>query len=89
MARRIGLNVMPLEQVREVVLRERADQWDLYAPLSHARIEVGGSLDPVEQRYTLTVPDRDRDRNLRLTPTAVSQLCAIAGITPFEIPGSS
>ncbi len=75
---------MPLEAVAARLERERAGQRDLYARLSETSLEVGEPLAPLVDRYRLRVRAGACDAELRLTDTALAQLCAIAGV-PMQL----
>jgi hypothetical protein len=81
MARRPGLNHFDLETVEYRVQKERRHQRDLYAPLSDIRLDVA-SPEPVEgpERFRLAVVEGARERKLKVTTTALRQICSIAGV---------
>ena len=62
MARTPGLINLPLEQVAQVVRRERTDQWDLYAPLEEVQLDIGEPLGPATA--TQGEPEQRRSEGL-------------------------
>jgi hypothetical protein len=80
MARPRGLMMKRFEDVHRVLERERAGQSDVYCPLSRMHLRGGSSLAPVHDRYHVDLDADGRVRPLALTPTALSQLCGLAGV---------
>lgn len=84
MARRPGLRAVPLTEVRRKVAAERAEQRDLYAPLSKVRLDLGETPGPLPDRFRVYVEDGERGiESCRLTATALGQFCNLAGV-PFS-----
>lgn len=80
MARRTGMRPRALGQVEEIVRRERANRSDVYAPLGALRLDVADATGAIEDRFRAVLHDGGGEHRLRMTPTALRQLCAIAGL---------
>jgi hypothetical protein len=75
MSRRIGWNRLPFKAVEEIVRRERAGCWDLYAALGDLRLEIRDSLAPLGSRFRLRLPDGMRVIEASPTPHSMAQIC--------------
>jgi hypothetical protein len=79
------------EDVHRILDRERAGQSDLYCPLSRMRLRGGPSLAPLHDRYQVDLDCDGRTRSLALAPTALANLCGLAGV-PYgfleRVPGA-
>ena len=84
MARAAGLKTIPLPRVRAILEKNREGTHDIYCPLSSIELDFREPLAPLDERFLAHVSHGDHKITLRLTPTAVRQIAAIAGIpTPF------
>ncbi len=84
MARSAGLRTIPLPRVRAILEKNREGTHDIYCPLSSIQLDLRASLAPLADRFHARVAHGGRKFTLRLSPTAIRQISAIAGIpTPF------
>jgi hypothetical protein len=91
MARKPGLKIVPLSRVQKVLERERRGRWDVYLPLSKARVDVRDSMAPLTERYEMRLEHVACPTPVRLTSNAVAQLASLAGVpAPFleRVPAS-
>jgi hypothetical protein len=80
MARRPGLKTIALDHLEGVLRRERAEQQDVYAPLSRMRLDVRNPLAPIGERYQVALAGEKSRSPALLTPTSLTQVCQIAGV---------
>ena len=66
MARRPGLKTLPFVQVETILRKERAEQRDVYAPLSALRLDIADPLAPPGRRYRALLREGTREHTLRL-----------------------
>jgi len=84
MARTAGLKTIPLPRVRAILESNRQGTHDIYCPLSSIELDLGAPLAPLSERFHARVAHGGRRISVRLTPTAIRQISAIAGVpTPF------
>jgi hypothetical protein len=80
MARTAGLKTIPLPRVRAILESNRQGTHDIYCPLSSIELDLGAPLAPLSERFQARVAHGGRRVRLRLTPTAIRQISAIAGV---------
>ncbi len=85
MARRPGLKRIHLSKVNKILEKERTNQWDVYAPLSHVRLKIEDSLAPLIDRFVVCLQQNAQEQELKISETAMRQLCSILGIHPRYI----
>lgn len=77
---RAGLKAIPLRAVASRLRRERAGNRDVYAPLTDLTVSVAEPLLEPHRRFRLRGRIGGKDEKMALSPTALSQRCAITGV---------
>lgn len=80
-----GLKTMSLTTVRRVLRTHRENQRDVYQNLTRVSLGMADGLAPLPDRFHLDVQADDCRGPLRLSHTAIQQLCRIAGIPHYAI----
>ena len=75
---------MPFSRVEPLVRKRRADQRDIYVPLSALRVDIADPFARPADRYRVSVRCKVKSKadapSLHLSPTSLGQLCGIAGV---------
>jgi len=81
-ARRAGLKTLELSRVEEVLRQARRAQQDVYVPFQEIRPDIRDPLAPIEDRFLVRIGPVAGQKPLGLSPNALEQLCALAGVPP-------
>ncbi len=74
------MKVMDLARAGDVVRQQRAGQRDVYAELADLELRVRDPMAELPLRYSGLLTERSTKMPVRLSPTAIRQVCGIAGV---------